>query len=52
MLGKETARRLMFDSPFPGQPTTYWWDLLKMIPGIEELELYSTSDSFEPCSEG
>jgi len=43
MLGKETARRLVIDSPHPGLPTTYWWDLLERLPGIEELELYSAS---------
>jgi len=43
MLGKETARRLVIDSPLPGLQTTYWWDLLERLPGIEELELYPAS---------
>jgi len=43
VLCKKTARRLVIDSPFPGLPTTYWWDLLEGLPGIEELELLSAS---------
>ncbi len=43
MLGKETARRLVIESPFLGLPTKYWWDLLDRLPGIKELELYPVS---------
>jgi len=42
-LGVARACRLVIDSPLPGLPMSSWWKLLKRLPGIEELELYSAS---------
>ncbi len=43
LLDEARARRLVIDSPSSGMLKTYWWKLLKGLPGIEELELSSTS---------
>jgi hypothetical protein len=42
-LGVARVRRLVIDSPPPSLPTSYWWKLLGILPGIEELELYPVS---------
>ncbi|KAN0140548.1 hypothetical protein V8E53_001757 [Lactarius tabidus] len=49
-LGMAQARRLVIDFPhvdvwkfkLKDLSMSYWWGLLKMLPGIEELELYLT----------
>ncbi|KAI0301535.1 hypothetical protein B0F90DRAFT_309723 [Multifurca ochricompacta] len=40
VLGAGEARRLVLDVSSGGLLNSYWWDLLKNLPGIEELELY------------
>ena len=42
-LGAAQVRRFVFDSPFPGLPMLYWWNILNKLPGIEELVLYPAS---------
>jgi len=39
VLGAARVRRLVIDSPSPGLPKSYWWELLQKLLGIEELEL-------------
>ncbi|KAI9432486.1 hypothetical protein H4582DRAFT_1104110 [Lactarius indigo] len=43
VLGAARVHRLVIDSPSLGMLKSYWWELLEKLPGIEELELYSTS---------
>jgi hypothetical protein len=42
VLGLARVRRLVVDSP-SGLPKPYWRYILKLLPGIEELELYPAS---------
>ncbi|KAH9023104.1 hypothetical protein EDB85DRAFT_1992729 [Lactarius pseudohatsudake] len=43
VLGTARVHRLVINSPSLGMSKSYWWELLEKLPGVEELELYSTS---------
>ncbi|KAH9055330.1 hypothetical protein EDB87DRAFT_1824702 [Lactarius vividus] len=43
VLGAARVHRLVINSPSLGMSKSYWWELLEKLPGIEDLELYSTS---------
>ncbi|KAH9174538.1 hypothetical protein EDB89DRAFT_1951419 [Lactarius sanguifluus] len=43
VLGAARVHRLVINSPSLGMSKSYWWELLETLPGVEELELNSTS---------